>query len=113
MDIIFLSHFNAIKRKPVTIPGGLENFKTIYYKKKICHTWRKKINFLFLYSFLWGKKFLCMGRKLDFSLRYDLYNNSVLLFLFFSSVISVRQVETQMKAMDNEMSSFEKSILDR
>ena len=53
-----------------------------------------------------------MGRKLDFSLRYDLYNNSVLLFLFFS-VISVRQVETQMKAMDNEMSSFEKSILDR
>lgn len=113
MDIIFLSHFNAIKRKPVTIPGGLENFKTIYYEKIFSHTWQKKINFLFLYSFLWGKKFLYMGRKLDFSLRYDLYiNNSVLLFLFFS-VISVRQVETQMKAMDNEMSSFEKSILDR
>lgn len=30
-----------------------------------------------------------------------------------STIISVRQVETQMKAMDNEMASFEKNILDR
>ncbi|XP_062567136.1 protein phosphatase 1 regulatory subunit 7-like isoform X1 [Saccostrea cucullata] len=30
-----------------------------------------------------------------------------------STIISVRQVETQMKAMDNEMVSFEKSIMDR
>ena len=63
MDIIFLSHFNAIKRKPVTIPGGLENFKTIYYEKNFCHTWRKKINFLnsLLISML--KKVSLHGKK--------------------------------------------------
>lgn len=35
------------------------------------------------------------------------------IYFFMLTVISVRQVETQMKAMDNEMASFEKNILDR
>lgn len=45
MDIIFLPHFKAIKRKPAAIPGASRNFKTINYKNEYCHTWpKKKIN---------------------------------------------------------------------
>lgn len=40
-------------------------------------------------------------------------SNAIFSIFFMLIVISVRQVETQMKAMDNEMASFEKNILDR
>lgn len=42
-----------------------------------------------------------------------MYLTYIQFFFFMLTVISVRQVETQMKAMDNEMASFEKNILDR
>lgn len=42
MDIIFLPHFKAIKRKPAAIPGASRNFKTMNYKNEYCHTWPKK-----------------------------------------------------------------------